>query len=139
MLIRRSSNNSLGSEDQALTVHSKKSRRDFHHPKGKHSHQKDNPRRSTRDLSRFICYACDEKGHFAKYFLRNKGGSQKKKNYKRRHHAHAIEDDERSKKRSRYKREDYSSKDEYVLIYTLIGNITHGSHDWLMTVGLPNV
>ena len=32
----------MGSEDQDITVHSKKRRRDYHHPKGKHSHQKDN-------------------------------------------------------------------------------------------------
>ena len=51
----------MGSEDQALTIHSKKSRKDYHHPKGKHSNQKDNPRRSNRDLSKFRCYTCDEK------------------------------------------------------------------------------
>ena len=28
----------MGSEDQALTVHSKKTRRSSHHPRGKHSH-----------------------------------------------------------------------------------------------------
>ena len=32
----------MGSEDQALTIHSKKTRRDYHHPKGKHSDQKYN-------------------------------------------------------------------------------------------------
>ena len=30
----------MGSEDQDLIVHSKKIKRDYHHPKGKHSHQK---------------------------------------------------------------------------------------------------
>ena len=30
----------MGSEDQDITVHSKKSRRDYHPSKGKHSHQK---------------------------------------------------------------------------------------------------
>ena len=33
----------------------------------------------------------------------------------RRHHAHAVEDDEPSRKRSRYESEDSSSEDEYVL------------------------
>ena len=58
-----------------------------------------------------------------------------KKSNKRRHHAHAAEDDEPYRKRSRYESEDSSSKDEYVLISTLIGNITHGSDDWLIDSG----
>ena len=29
----------MENEDQALTAHTKKSRRDYHHPNGKHSHQ----------------------------------------------------------------------------------------------------
>ena len=49
----------------------------------------------------------------------------------RRHHAHDAEDDETSRKRSRYESEDSSSEDEYVLISALTGNITHGSDDWL--------
>ena len=52
-----------------------------------------------------------------------------------RHHAHATEDDEPSRKRSRYESEDSSSEDEYVLISALIGNITHGSDDWLIDSG----
>ena len=51
---------------------------------------------------------------------------------KRTHHAHAAEDDEPFKKRTRYESEDSSIKEEYVLISTLIGNITHGSNDWLI-------
>ena len=35
-------------------------------------------------------------------------------------------------KRSRYESEDSSSKDEYVLISALIGNITHGINDWII-------
>ena len=53
----------------------------------------------------------------------------------RRHHAHAAEDDELSRKRSRYESEDYSSEEEYVLISSLTGNITHGSDDWLIDSG----
>ena len=53
----------------------------------------------------------------------------------RRHHSHAVEDDEPSRKRSRYESEDSSSEDEYVLISALTGNITHGSDDWLIDSG----
>ena len=101
----------MGSEDQALIVHSKKGRRDSHHSRGKNFHHKDN---IINDLSRLRCYTCDEKGHFAKYYPKNKVQSHKNKGNKRRHHAHAVEDDEPSKKRSRYESEDSSSEDEYV-------------------------
>ena len=118
----------MGSEDQALTVHSKKERRKHHYSKGKSSHPK-------RDLSRLRCYTCDEIGHFAKDCPKSKNQYHKKKSNKRRHHVHAIEDDEPSKKRSRYESEDSSSEYEYVLISALTGNITHGSDDWLIDSG----
>ena len=114
----------MGSEDQALIVHSKKGRRRAHHSKGKSPHHRDNSR---NDLSKLICYTCDEVGHYAKNCP--KKPKPTKKSNKRRHHAHAAEDDEPSKKRTRYESEDSSSEDEYVLISTLTGNITHGSDD----------
>ena len=46
------------SEDQSLTVHSKKGRRNSHHTKGKNPHHRDNSR---KDLSKLICYTCDER------------------------------------------------------------------------------
>ena len=46
----------MGIEDQALTVHSKSRKRKSHGSIGKHFH-KDNTR---RDVSRIICYTCDE-------------------------------------------------------------------------------
>ena len=112
----------MGSEDQALIVHSKKIRRSSHHPKGKHFHQKDNTR---RDLSRIICYTCDEKGHYAREFPRKKNVSHKNKGNKIRHHAHAATNDEPSTKRIRQE-----SDEEYVLISALTRAITHGSNDW---------
>ena len=65
----------MGSEDQALIVHSKKGRRNPHYSKGKNSHNR-------KDLSRLSCYTCDEKGHFAKDYPKNKNHSHKKKGKK---------------------------------------------------------
>ena len=120
------------SEDQGLTVHSKKSRRNTHHSRGKHFHRKDNTR---RDLSKLRCYTCDEREHFARDFPRNKNNSHKKKGNKRRHHAHSAEDDEPSTKRIRQESDDSSSDEEYLLISALTGTITHGSNDWLIDSG----
>ena len=52
----------MGSEDQALTVHSKSTKIRSHHSRGKHSH-KDNTRKY---FSKIRCYTCDEVGHFAR-------------------------------------------------------------------------
>ena len=98
----------MGSEDQALTVHSKKSRRSSHHSRGKNFHQRVNSR---KDLSQLRCYTCDERGHFDKDCPRNKINSHKKMGNKKRHHAHAAEDDEPSTKRIKQESDD-SSIDE---------------------------
>ena len=89
----------MGSKDQSLTVQSKKSRSSNH--RTKYSHHRNNYRKP-RDTSKYICYTCDEKGHFAQDCPKNKSGSHKKKGNKRRHHAHAVEDDEPSKKKTKY-------------------------------------
>ena len=47
----------MGSEDQALTVHSKRGKRKTHHLKGKNSHHRDNNR---KDPYKLRCYTCDE-------------------------------------------------------------------------------
>ena len=52
----------MGSEYQALMVHSKKTRRSSHPPRGKSFH-KDN---TIKNLSRIRCYTCDKKGHYAR-------------------------------------------------------------------------
>ena len=111
----------MGSEDQSLTIHSKKSRRNYHHSKGNHF----NSRKSNKDISKYKCFTCDEIGHFTRDCPKNKNSSNKKKGNKRRHHAHATEDDEPSTKRIIQESDDSSSDEEYVLISTLMGTITH--------------
>ena len=110
----------MGNEDQALIVHSKRTRRNHHHSKGNISCPK-------RDLSTIRCYTCDEKGHISRFWP-NKGNLKKKKENKRRHHAHDAEDDEPSTKRIRQE-SDSSNDEEYVLIFTLTGTVSHGSND----------
>ena len=53
--------------------------------------------------------------------------------YKWRHRAHIAEDDEATNKR--FKREKNDSDEEYVLISTLTGTISHGSNDWIVDSG----
>ena len=125
----------MGSEDEILIVHSKKSKRDYHHPKGNNFHHKGNSRKPNRYLSKLRWFTCDERGHYAIYFPRNKNGSHKKKGNKRRHHAHDVEDDEPSTKRIKQESDDSSSDEEYVLISALMGTITHGSNDWIIDSG----
>ena len=60
----------------------------------------------------------------------NKNGSKKKRKSKRKHHAHTAEDDDPPRKRVKQE-----SEDEYVLISTLTGIVTHGSKDWLIDSG----
>ena len=116
----------MGSEYQALTVHSKKNRRINYHSKGKIS-------QSRKYLNTIRCYTCDKKGHISKFFP-NKRNLRKKGN-KRRHHAHAAEDDEPSTKRIKQESDDSSSEDEYVLISALMGTVSHGRNYWLIDSG----
>ena len=57
----------MGSEYQALTVHSKKGRRNPHYFKGKNSHSN-----NRKDLSRLRCYTCDENDTLQKTILRTR-------------------------------------------------------------------
>ena len=84
-------------EDQDLTVHSKKGRREKHHQKGS---------------SKLICYTCDEIGKFARNCPMNKNRSKKKKNSKIKHHAHTTKDDDPPRKRVKQESEDSSSEEE---------------------------
>ena len=62
-------------------------------------------------MSKYICYTCNDRGHFSRYCPRNKSSSHKKKGNKRRHHDQAVEYDEPSTKRVRQDN-DESSSDE---------------------------
>ena len=119
----------MGSEDQALIVHSKKSRTDHH--KGKHSH----PSKFNKNQPRFRCFTCDDRGHYARDCPKNKSDSHKKKGNKKRHHAHTAEDDEHPKKIIKHESDDSSSDEEYVMISALTGTVLHGSNDWLIDSG----
>ena len=114
----------MGEDDnQALTTQCTKKGKT---KKEEHSHKK--PRRSKKDYSQFRCYTCDEKGHLVR-------DCPKRKGKKKRYNAHVTEDDELVKKRAR---EDSSSDEEYVLISSLTGMVTHGSNFWLVYVFLPS-
>ena len=99
----------MGSEDQTLTIPSKKPRSGHH--RSKYSHQRNNSRKP-RYFSKYIFYTCDERGHFARDCPKNKIISHKKKGNKRRQHAHAAEDDEPSTKRTEQESDDSSSDEE---------------------------
>ena len=69
------------------------------------------------------CYTYDEKGHFARDCPIRK----------KRHNAHIVEDDEPNNKMFIW--EKYDLDEEYILISSLIGTISHISNDWLMDSG----
>ena len=92
-------------EDQALTVHTRKN----HKKKENHHHNMNKDKKQTKikiDPSNDRCYTCYEKGHFAKYCPIRKN----------RHHSHVSEDNELANKIFRRKKDDLD--EEYVLIST---------------------
>jgi hypothetical protein len=68
-------------------------------------------------------------GHIARNCPLKK--EQAKKGQNKRHHAHALEDDEPTQKRTKY----CDSSEEHVLISALTGTVTHGSDTWLVDSG----
>ena len=67
-------------------------------------------------------------GHISRNYPHN--GEQFKKGNKK-FHAHAIEDDDSNKE----KNNEGDSTEEYVLISTLTGSVSHGSDTWLVDSG----
>ena len=103
---------------QALTLHTKKNykkkekKENFHHNK-----KKDKKQKNTKIYpSNVRCYTCDEKVHFARDCPIRK----------KRHDAHIAKDNEPTNKR--FRREKGDSDEEYVLISTLTGTISHEEH-----------
>ena len=68
-------------------------------------------------------------GHIARNCPLNKYQFKKKN---RKCHAHVAEENESDKERTTYNED---SSEDYVLISTLIGSITHGSDIWLIDSG----
>ena len=91
-------------------------KQNFHHKNKKEKKQN----KTERDPSNARCYTCDEKGNFARGFPIKK----------KRHHAHVSKDDEPKNKIFRREKDDFD--EEYMIISTLIGTISHGSNDWLV-------
>jgi hypothetical protein len=84
-------------------------------------------KRKEKDFSSYQCYHCDNMGHIAKNFP-SRREEYKKRNIKR-HHAHAVEDDEPPKKVTEEEIEDY------VLFSALLGSVIPGEDTWLIDIG----
>jgi hypothetical protein len=140
----------LRDEYQALAAHAKGGKKIYnlykethqhkesHSPKRfTHSHKESHPprrfqkfqkgQRRENDFSSYQCYQCDKMGHIAKnYAARRK--EYKKRNNKR-HHAHAVEDNEPPTKMSKEEIENY------VLFSALSGFVSPRKDTWLIDIG----
>jgi hypothetical protein len=121
-------------EDQALATHTKGGRKMSHFQKETHkeSHpqNKSQPKRfqkkgqrKERDYSYVQCYQCDKMGHIPRYCPARRE-EYKRKNKK--HHAHAIEDEEPPANMLRKQIKDC------VLTSALSGSVTPGKDTWLI-------
>jgi hypothetical protein len=116
-------------ENQALEAHTRKG----------NIKKEDNPHRNfqktqkiQKDYSSYKCYILQKMGHIVRNCPHTKDHIRKGK-YKT-HHSHATEDDEPIQKKEK---EDDSSE-EYVLISSLTGIVTHGSDTWIIDSGASN-
>lgn len=112
-------------EDQELATHTRKGKEKkwFHSPKNPQKPHR--PQQRKREISQIRCFSCQKLGHIARLCPHTK--DQGKKGKFKRHHAHVAEDDEHVRKG----RED-ESDEEYTLITTLTGIVTHVNDTWLI-------
>jgi hypothetical protein len=105
------------------------------HPQNKFIHKESQPRRfqkfqkgqrREKHFSSYQCYHCDKMGHIAKHCPARRE-EYKRKN--KRHHAHAVEDEEPPTKMIKERIE------EYVLISSLSGSVSLGEDTWLINSG----
>jgi hypothetical protein len=129
-------------EDQALATHTKGGRKKSYfqketykesQPQNKFNHKESHPRRfqkkgqqKERDYSSVQCYHCDKMGHIVKFCPTRREEYKRKQ---KRHHAHAVEDEEPPGKMLR------EQIKEHVLISTLLGLVTPGEDTWLIDSG----
>ena len=110
-------------EYQALAAHAKngRSKRKDRGSPPRISQEFKIGKKPNKDYSSFKLYTCQKLGHIARHCPLNKD-KFKKINWK--FHAHAIEENESDEEKAR---ENEDSNEEYVLILTLIGSVSHGS------------
>jgi hypothetical protein len=111
-------------EDQSLATHTRKGNKKKEHYLSKKF------KMGQRGNSKIRCYYFQELGHFVRDFPLIMEIQSKKES--KRHQDHTTEDDEPPKKVAE---KDESSDEDYVLISTLIGIVTHGSDTWLIDSG----
>jgi hypothetical protein len=129
-------------EDQALATHTKGRRnkpyfqKETHkesHRKSKFIHKESQPKRlqkkgqrKERGFSSYQCYHCDKMGHIARHCPSRR---EEYKGKNKRHHAHAIEDEEPPTNMLRELIKDY------VLILALSRSVTPREDTWLIDSG----
>jgi hypothetical protein len=127
----------LRDKDQALHAHDKGGKGKNHFKKDTYFHKKYHSlerlqkyhkgQKKGKYFSSYPCYHCDKMGHIAKNCLTRR--EEYKRINKKRHNAHAVEDDEPPKKLSK------EEIGDYVLFSTLSGSVTYGEATWLIDSG----
>ena len=135
----------LKEDDQALSTHNRKRRRNQPiFKKGSHKEYQP-PRRfqrskeslSSKDYSGFQCFHCDKIGHIASNCPIKKQEYQQRINNNNRYHAHLAEDEDGEEEDEGPSRKQAREEDaeKYVLFSTLSGSVTPGEDTWLIDSG----